>query len=230
MEIKKSPKANLENKKTFFVEIGLVIALAICLVAFEWKTYDKSISLMDMGTQVVTEEEMVPIIPPDIPPPPPMPQVPIVTDVIEIVDDNTKIKDDLILSTEDNKNLGVQVLDYVPKQVVAEEVEEDIPVAVVEEKPKFMGGDENEFTKWVFKNMVYPEIAKENNIQGRVILSFVVGPDGRVVDVKVLRGVDPSLDKEALRVVNMSPRWTPGKQRNKPVRVKYTFPVIFQLR
>ena len=230
MEIKKSPKANLENKKTFFVEIGLVIALAICLVAFEWKTYDKSISLMDMGTQVVTEEEMVPIIPPDIPPPPPMPQVPIVTDVIEIVDDNTKIKDDLILSTEDNKNLGVQVLDYVPKQVVAEEVEEDIPIAVVEEKPKFMGGDENEFTKWVFKNMVYPEIAKENNIQGRVILSFVVGPDGRVVDVKVLRGVDPSLDKEALRVVNMSPRWTPGKQRNKPVRVKYTFPVIFQLR
>ena len=230
MEIKKTPKANLENKKILFTEIGLALTLAVCLLAFEWKTYDKEVSIMDNSTQLATEEEMVPIIPPDLPPPPEMPKIPVVSDVIEIVDDNEKIKDDLILSTEDNKNLAVQVMDYVPKQVVEETVEEDIPVAVVEEKPKFMGGDENEFTKWVFKNMTYPEIAKENNIQGRVILSFVVGPDGRVVDVKVLRGVDPSLDKEAVRVVSMSPRWTPGKQRNKPVRVKYTFPVIFQLR
>jgi len=230
MEIKKSPKANLENKKVLYTEIGLVIALLICLVAFEWKTYDKTVTLMDTTAQAATEEEMVPIIPPDLPPPPEMPKIPVVSDVIEIVDDTEKIKDDLILSTEDDKNLAVQVLDYVPKQVVEETVEEDIPVAVVEEKPKFMGGDENEFTKWVFKNMTYPEIAKENNIQGRVICSFVVAPDGKVVDVKILRGVDPSLDKEAQRVINMSPKWTPGKQRNKPVRVKYTFPVIFQLR
>jgi len=230
MEIKKTPKANLENKKILFTEIGLVLTLAICLLAFEWKTYDKTVSMTDNTTQLATEEESVPIIPPDLPPPPEMPRIPVVSDVIEIVDDAVKIKDDLILSTEDNKNLAVQVMDYVPKQVVEETVEEDIPVAVVEEKPSFMGGDENEFTKWVAKNMAYPEIAKENNIQGRVILSFVVGPDGRVVDVKVLRGVDPSLDKAAVEVVSKSPKWTPGKQRNKPVRVKYTFPVIFQLR
>jgi protein TonB len=230
MEIKKTPKANLENKKTLFTEIGLVITLALCLLAFEWKTYDKSVAVNLDTVQLTTEEESVPIIPPDLPPPPEMPKIPVVSDVIEIVDDNTKIKDDLILSTEDNKNLAVQVMDYVPKQVIEEIVEEDIPVAVVEEKPLFMGGDENEFTKWVSKNMTYPEIAKENNIQGRVICSFIVGPDGRVVDVKILRGVDPSLDKEAIRVISMSPRWTPGKQRNKPVRVKYTFPVIFQLR
>jgi len=229
MEIKKSAKASLEDKKILFTEIGLVVALAICLVAFEWKTYEKTVSVLDMGTQVVTEEEMVPIIPPDLPPPPPLPPTPIVSEVINIVDDNVKLKDDFIIPTDDTKNV-VEIRDYVPKQVVVEEVEEDIPVAVVEEKPKFMGGDENEFTKWVFKNMVYPEIAKENNIQGRVICSFVVAPDGRVVDAKILRGVDASLDKEALRVINMSPKWTPGKQRNKPVRVKYTFPVIFQLR
>jgi len=107
-------------------------------------------------------------------------------------------------------------------------MEED--AKVVEEKPKFMGGDENEFTKWVYRNMRIPEIAKENNIQGRVICSFVVAADGKVVDVKVLRGVDPSLDVEAFRVISMSPKWTPGKQGGKPVRVKYTFPVIFQLR
>ena len=229
MEIKKSAKASLENKKILFTEIGLVVALAICLVAFEWKTYEKTVSVLDMGTQVVTEEEMVPIIPPDLPPPPPLPPTPIVSEVINIVDDNVKLKDDFIIPTDDTKNV-VEIRDYVPKQVVVEEVEEDIPVAVVEEKPKFMGGDENEFTKWVGKNMVYPEIAKENNIQGRVICSFVVAPDGKVVDVKILRGVDASLDKEAIRVINMSPKWTPGKQRNKPVRVKYTFPVIFQLR
>ena len=229
MEIKKSAKASLEDKKILFTEIGLVVALAICLVAFEWKTYEKTVSVLDMGTEVVTEEEMVPIIPPDLPPPPPLPPTPIVSEAINIVDDNVKLKDDFIIPTDDTKNV-VEIRDYVPKQVVVEEVEEDIPVAVVEEKPKFMGGDENEFTKWVFKNMVYPEIAKENNIQGRVICSFVVAPDGRVVDAKILRGVDASLDKEALRVINMSPKWTPGKQRNKPVRVKYTFPVIFQLR
>ena len=230
MEIKKSPKANLENKKVLFTEIGLLVALLICLVAFEWKTYDKQITVMDNTVQAATEEESVPIIPPDLPPPPEMPRVPVVSDVIEIVDDTEKIKDDLILSTEDDKNLGVQIMDYVPKQAVEDAVEEDIPVAIVEEKPKFMGGGEEEFVKWVGKNMTYPEIAKENNIQGRVFCSFVVTPEGKVVDVKVLRGVDSSLDKEAVRVISMSPKWTPGKQRNKPVRVRYNIPVVFQLR
>ncbi len=230
MEIKKSPKANLENKKILFVEIGLFVALAICLLAFEWKSYDKGVSVMDTTVQTATEEELAPITQPDTPPPPDVPQTPVVSDVIVIVEDNVKIKDNIILS-EDDKNLAAPIMDYVPKQQGEEAVvEEDIPAAVVEEKPKFMGGDENEFTKWVFKNMTYPEIAKENNIQGRVICSFVVTSEGKVTDVKILRGVDPSLDKEAIRVISMSPKWTPGRQRNKAVRVKYTFPVIFQLR
>jgi len=230
MEVKKSPKANLENKRFLFVEIGLVLTLLICLFAFEWKTYDKTISMMDMPVQMATEEEMVPIIPPDMPPPPEIPKIPVVSDVIEIVEDDIKLKDDMILSLEDNKDIQTVFQDYVPRQVVEEVIEEEIPSAVVEEKPKFMGGDENEFTKWVNRNMVYPEIAKENNIQGRVFVTFAVSPEGKVVDVRVLRGVDPSLDREAVRVISMSPTWTPGKQRNKPVRVRYTLPVIFQLR
>jgi protein TonB len=108
-------------------------------------------------------------------------------------------------------------------------VEEDIPFAVVEEKPKFMGGDENEFTRWVFQNLSYPDIAKENRIQGRVMVSFRVTADGNVTEVKVLRGVDSSLDKEAVRIISMSPRWSPGRQRNKPVPVRYIFPVTFKL-
>ncbi len=229
MEIKKSPKASLENKKMLFTEIGFIVALVICLVAFEWKTYEKSITLMDTSTEIATEEEMVPITREELPPPPEIPKIPVVSDVIQIVEDDVSVNDNIILSTEDDKNIGVQVMDYVQQQEDELE-EEDIPLAVVEEKPKFMGGDENEFSKWVSKNMTYPEVAKENGIQGRVICSFVVTAEGKVADVKILRGVDASLDKEAIRVISMSPRWTPGKQRTKAVRVKYTFPVIFQLR
>ena len=115
--------------------------------------------------------------------------------------------------------------------VIEEEVEEDaIPFQLVEEKPSFLGGDANQFAKWVNQRLVYPEIAKENGVQGRVTLQFTVEKDGRITNVKVLRGVDPSLDKEAVRVVSSSPKWTPGKQRDRAVPVTYTFPVIFQLR
>ena len=100
----------------------------------------------------------------------------------------------------------------------------------MEHKPKFQGGDQNDFTKWVFNNIVYPEIAKENGVQGRVILQFTVDKDGSVKNVKVLRGVDSSLDKEAVRVVSSSPKWEPGRQRDKPAKVTFVFPVIFQLR
>ena len=111
-----------------------------------------------------------------------------------------------------------------------EEAVEEVPFAIVEQKPTFQNGDANQFTKWVFSRIVYPEIAKENGVQGRVTLQFTIDTDGSVKNVKVLRGVDSSLDKEAVRVVSSSPKWTPGKQRNKAVRVKYTFPVVFQLR
>ena len=113
------------------------------------------------------------------------------------------------------------------KKVVEEEA---IPVQLVEEKPSFMGGDANYFSKWVNENLVYPEIAKENGVQGRVTLQFTIRKDGTITNVKVLRGVEPSLDKEAVRVVSMSPKWKPGIQDDHAVSVTYTFPVIFQLR
>ncbi|MFA5848636.1 MAG: energy transducer TonB [Bacteroidales bacterium] len=230
MEIKKTIKANLENKKFLFGEIGLVLTLAIVLFAFEWKTYEKTASTLGDDNAVIIEEEMVPLTQEAPPPPPEMPKIPIVSDVIEIVDDDMKLSNDLVISTEDNSKLGVEIKEYVKggKEEVIEE--EEIPFTIVEEKPSFQGGDENTFTKWVFDRLVYPEIAKENGVQGRVILQFLVGTDGSVSDVKVVRGVDASLDKEAQRVVASSPKWKPGKQRNKPVKVRYTFPVIFQLR
>ncbi|MBQ8646165.1 MAG: energy transducer TonB [Bacteroidales bacterium] len=230
MEIKKSPKANLQNKKLLFMEIGLIVALLIVLGAFEWSTTETSVSILEEETAVVIEEEQVPITQEEQLPPPEVPKEPVMSDVIDIVDDDIKVDDDFLISTEDDASLGVEIKDYVVEQVEEEEVEEEIPFAIVEQKPTFQGKDANAFTKWVFSKIVYPEIAKENGVQGRVTLQFTIDTDGSVTNVKVLRGVDSSLDKEAVRVVSSSPKWKPGMQRNKPVKVKYTFPVVFNLR
>ena len=230
MEIKKSPKANLENKKFLFTEIGLIVALLAVLGAFEWSTKEAT-SLEALGDEVavVVEEEQVPITQEEQLPPPEVPKEPVMSDIIDIVDDDIKV-DDVVISTEDDKSLGVEIKEYVVEQEEEEVVEEEVPFAIVEQKPTFQGGDANTFTKWVFSKIIYPEIAKENGVQGRVTLQFTIETDGSVKNVKVLRGVDSSLDKEAIRVVSSSPKWKPGMQRNKPVRVKYTFPVVFQLR
>ncbi len=229
MEVKKSPKADLNNKKLLFVEFGLVISLLVTIAAFEYRTQEKTTSLFDDQPTELIEEEIIPITQETPPPPPETPKIPVLSDQIDIVDDNIKV-DDNILNLEDDSNLGVEIMDYV-EEVKEEVVEEEaIPFALVEEKPKFQGGDANTFSKWVSQHLDYPEIAKENGVSGRVMVQFTVNPNGTVSDVKVLRGVDPSLDKEAVRVIQSSPKWTPGKQRDRAVKVTYQFPVIFQLR
>jgi len=229
MEIKKSEKANLENKKLLFLEIGLVVSLLIVFIAFEWTQKETKVSMLEDTTEVVLEEEIIPITQETPPPPPAAPKIPILSDQIDIVDDEIELEDDMFMNLEDDASLGVEIMDYV--EVEEEVVEEEaIPFQLVEEKPSFQGGDANQFSKWVNQRLVYPEIAQENGVQGRVTLQFTVEKDGSVTKVKVLRGVDPSLDKEAVRVVSMSPKWKPGKQRDRAVPVTYTFPVIFQLR
>ena len=230
MESKITPKADLQKKNLMFLEIGLIAALALCLLAFEWSSSEK-VETMDLTAQAQTiEEEEIINTQEQQEIPPEMPKIPVLSDIIDIVDDDIQVNDDLFIDTEDNANLGVEIMDY-HTEVVEEVVEEEaIPFALVEEKPKFQGGDANTFSAWVNKNLQYPEIAKENGVQGRVTLQFTVNTDGSVSDVKVLRGVDSSLDKEAVRIVSMSPKWTPGKQRERPVKVVYNFPVVFQLR
>ena len=229
MEIKKSEKANLENKKLLFLEIGLVVSLAITLLAFEWTSTETNVSTLEAEAEIVLEEEIIPITQDTPPPPPAAPKIPVLSDQIDIVDDEIEVNDDMFMNLEDDSSLGVEIMDYV--EVEEEVVEEEaIPFQLVEEKPSFQGGDANQFSKWVNSRLEYPEIAKENGVQGRVTLQFTVEKDGTVTKVRVLRGVDPSLDKEAVRVVSMSPKWKPGKQRDRAVPVTYTFPVIFQLR
>ena len=131
---------------------------------------------------------------------------------------------DIIVKTDLPENIEII-------EVTEEHIEEEaIPFQLVEEKPSFNGGDSNMFSKWVNERLLYPEVAKANGVQGRVTLQFTVEKDGTITKVKVLRSVEPSLDREAVRVVSLSPKWKPGMQKGKAVAVSITFPVIFQLR
>ena len=169
MEVKKTPKADLNNKKLLFVEIGLVLALLVTIFAFEHKTTEKKEAALSADDTALIEEEIIPIIQDTPPPPPEAPKMPILSDQIDIVDDNIKV-DDNILNLEDDANLGVEIMDYV--EDVQEEVveEEAIPFALVEEKPKFQGGDAKTFSAWVSQHLEYPEIAKENGVTGSRIM------------------------------------------------------------
>ena len=230
MEIKKTEKASMENKRFLFTEIGMVIALLIVWGAFSYTSREKKVATLEADQTVVEVEDMVPITEETPPPPEAAPKIPILSDQIDIVDDNIKVDDSMFQNIEDS-NEGFEIMDYIESAPEEETIEEEaIPFQLVEEKPSFNGGDANEFSKWVNSRLVYPEIAKENGVQGRVTLQFTVKADGTVSNVKVLRGVDSSLDKEAVRVVSSSPKWKPGKQRDRAVKVTYTFPVIFQLR
>lgn len=231
MEVKKTSKASLENKRFLFLEIGFVLTLVIVLGACNWSTKEKQTAVLEAENAVVEVEDMIPITQETPPPPEVAPKIPVLSDQIDVVDDNIKVDDNMFQNLEDDANSGVEIMDYIESAPEEETVEEEaIPFQLVEEKPSFNGGDANEFSKWVNSRLVYPEIAKENSVQGRVTLQFTVNADGTVSNVKVLRGVDSSLDKEAVRVVSSSPKWKPGKQRDRAVKVTYTFPVIFQLR
>lgn len=226
MELKKSEKANIENKKPLFLQIGLVTVLAFLLIAFEWTTRDVTTgSLGELG-DIVMEEEIIPITRQEEvkPPPPPPPQIP---EVLQIVEDDVIIEDELkIDDIEARQSTRIEMTQFTFEEET-EEAEEIF--IIVEDMPTFQGKDSNAFREWIAQNLKYPQIAAENGIQGRVFVQFVVNANGRVSDATVVRGVDPSLDQEATRVVMASPPWTPGKQRGKPVRVRFTFPINFVL-
>ena len=227
MEVKKSPKADLENKKTTNLLIGAIMVLSVLFIGFEWSEREVKV-VTDSGiTEIVFEEEMIPITeqePPKQAPPPP--EAPKMEEIIEIVEDDADVEESTIEASDDI-TAAVEVK-YTAVEVEEEEVEEQQIFQVVEEMPEFPGGM-GECMKFLGKNIKYPQISQENGVQGRVIVQFVVNQDGSIVDPQVVRGVDPYLDKEALRVISMMPKWKPGKQRGKAVRVRFTQPVMFRL-
>jgi protein TonB len=226
MEPKKSIKANLENKKNIFLMLGLVVALTIVLIAFEWKSKPSKVdNLGAIQTQLV-EDEIIPITrEQEIKTPPPPPKV---IEVLNIVDNNVNIDEELkIEDSEADDNTLITVVPVI-STTKEEEVEEETIFYIVEDMPVFPGG-EAALRTFLGNSIKYPVIAQENGIQGKVYVTFVVGKDGVVYNAVIARGVDPSLDKEALRVVNSQPKWKPGMQRGKPVNVSYTVPINFVL-
>jgi periplasmic protein TonB len=229
MELKKTPKADLELKKNVFFMVGLVVSLGIMLVAFEWTAKPEKADSLGSVNAVNVEDEIIPITREQEIKPPPPPPPPKVIEVLNIVDDDVKIDDELQIedSEADDKTLiNVAPVISAPK---AEEEEEAAQVFfIVEDMPEFPGG-EMALRAYIANAIKYPVIAQENGIQGKVYVTFVVGKDGSVSNATIARGVDPSIDKEALRVVNSLPKWKPGKQRGKPVNVSYTVPINFVL-
>ena len=225
MEEKKSPKANLENKKLMFIQIGMIISLLIAWMAFEHKSYDKrEIDPSLLNREVVVDEEMVEITKQEEQKPQPV-EVPKQTTQLEIVQDDVEVEDIEINAEVDQTEI---IEEYVPVEVEEEEVTEQEIFQIVEEMPAYPGGDQK-LMEYVAKNIKYPQIARETGIQGRVFVGFVVEPDGSVSNVKVLRGIGGGCDEEAMRVVKSMPKWKPGKQRGKAVRVSYMLPVNFKL-
>jgi protein TonB len=229
MEPKKSEKADLEKKKGIFLEIGFIIALGIVLLAFEWKTRPRQIGgfQSDLISDVI--QENVPVTRQErrnLPPPPPPPDV---TEELKIVDNDVIIEDELILEeTEADEDTRVSITAF--GNVDEDEDEEEKPIfMVVEDMPTFRGGGVEDFRRYVQENIKYPTLAAENGIEGTVYVKFVVDTDGGISNVLVVRGVDPALDDEAVRVIENAPEWEPGRQRGIPVRVQFTIPIVFKL-
>ena len=226
MEVKKADIANLEKKRSMFLQVGYVIALGLILLAFEWGTRPSEINSLGELGDMDLDEEIIPITRQqnEPPPPPPPPQT---TEVINIVDDDVEIEDELILDDTDADQ--DDALDLVEFDEEEEEVNEQQIFFVVEDMPTFQGQSKDAFRIYIQQNLKYPIIAQENGISGKVFVQFDINAKGNVANVIVVRGVDPSLDKEAVRVVKSSPQWKPGKQRGRPVNVRFTFPIVFQL-
>jgi len=234
MEPKKSPEADLEKSRGVFLQFGIVVALLLCIFLIEYKTYDESVS--DLGElDVQMDDEIIPITQREVQPPPPPPPPP--PEVIEVVEDDVELEDELEMQTTETDMMEeVEVIEM--EEEVSDEV---LSFAVVESVPIFPGCEDakdNDERKTCFQqkvlifvsnNFEFPEMAKEMGIQGRVYVNFVIEKNGSITNVEIVRGVDPLLDDEAVRVVKKLPKLIPAKQRGKPVRMSFTLPINAKL-
>jgi len=226
-EVKKSPKANLEGHRGTFILMGMVFGISVLFFAFEWSTQTQKLDETVLVQDVLAEEEIEITRRDPTPPPPPPPPEAETPEIIEVVEERVDTRLEIKVEDDQSQRQAQTYVPPPPPKPKQEEVTEEIFV-VVENQPEFPGGNAA-MMKFLSDNIKYPVIAQENGIQGRVICNFVVERDGGITDVQVVRGVDPSLDREAIRVIQQMPRWTPGKQRGQAVRVRFTLPVVFRL-
>jgi protein TonB len=233
METKKSPKANLESKRLMFTQIGLVSALLLCIIMIEWKTYEKSISSLG-DLDILIEDEIIPPTQREQKPPPPPPAAP---EIIQVVENDVELEEELTMeSAETDQDEEIEVV-----EAEEEDTEEILNFAIVENKPAFPGCEDEKteeakamcfqkkMQEHVAKNFVFPEMARQMGISGKIFVNFVIEKDGSISNVAVARGVDKSLDEEAIRVIKKLPKMQPARQRGKPVRMQFTMPINARL-
>lgn len=228
MKPKKTERADLEKRRGLYLEIGLVVILVAVLVAFNVKNYDQEqVTVIERTAEDEIEEQVINTVE-ETPPPPPEPEVPEVTTELNVIEDDAESDNEIgIVNAEvTDKTENIEIV-QVEVQEEEEEKEDEI-FQVVEQDPEFPGGVEALY-KFVQQNIKYPQLAKENNITGRVFVQFVVEKDGSVSNVRAARDIGGGCGAEAVRVVKSMPKWTPGKQRGKAVRAAYTLPVNFNL-
>ncbi|MFO8055267.1 MAG: energy transducer TonB [Bacteroidales bacterium] len=224
MDTRKTPKADLENKRPFFIEIGLIIALGLIFLGFEWKQYEKNDKMFDSAVEYEAEDDVIVPTKREEPPPPKEEQPQ--SQELDIVDDEVDVDADLDIDAEADDQTAIE--DYEPVEVSEPSVEEQEIFTVVEENPEFPGGDKARL-EYLRENIEYPSMAREAGIEGTVHVTFVVEPDGSVTNVRILRGIGGGCNEEALRVVRNMPKWEPGKQRGRKVRVQFNLPIRFKL-
>jgi len=220
MELKKNPKVDLESKRGMMMMIGLVGALAIVLVAFEWSVFEGSGMQLGELNLDNEEEELMPITQQEITPPPQ--RQPEATQ-IEIVEDDEEIEDEMdIDDSEIDEETVIEIVE------IEETVDEPEIFTIVEKMPSYPGGEKALF-KYLGDNIKYPAMAKDAGITGKVFVNFVVNETGKITNVKILRGIGGGCDEEAMRVIKKMPSWNAGKQRGKAVKVSYNLPIKFTL-
>ena len=226
METKKSKKADLEKKRFIFFEIGLIVALLLTLLAFEWKSRQSDTMAFYGQIGDYIDEEQIPITRQQKQEPPPPP--PIDPFELNIVDNETLLE--IQPEFNDVETDINQEYDFSNLSMLAEEDATEEAFFLVEEMPKFMGRDPNTFSSWIQRNMVYPQSAVQNRISGRIQIYFEISSTGQVVNVQVLKGLTTELDNEVVRVIlSSNGLWTPGRQRGRPVKVQFNFPINFVL-
>ncbi len=222
MEVKKNPKIALANKSGLFLNIGFVISILLVIVAFEWKSYGDN-DLLNIG-QVIDDFDEITEIPITHQPPPPPPKAK-QPEIVE-VDDEVEIEEEIKVDLDVEITEETEIEEIIFAEPVEEEEINEI-FTLVEEFPSFDGGDVA-YIKFIQKNLIYPEKARRMGIEGRIFVQFIVEKDGSLTNIKVLRGIGGDCNEEAIRVLKNSPKWLPGKQRGKAVRVQMVVPMTFK--
>ena len=223
MEYKKNKNADVHQLRGMLFSLSLTITLGLIITAFEWKSTGDNNSVDLTKYDTVTDELLD--IPPTEQPPPPPPQS-IVPKIVEVPDEEEIIEDVEVLIDVEMKATS-EVVKVTPIATIEKEESDEIFV-IVEEQPEFPGG-QAEFMKFVVANMRYPRQARSMGVEGRVFVKAVVGKDGKLTDIEVMKGIGAGCDEEAIRVVSQSPPWKPGRQRGREVRTRIVIPLVFKL-